>query len=152
VVINDILDFSKIEAGKLELVQAVVDVRTMIADALKTVALRADEKNLELTADIQPGVPAKVIGDPARLRQVLLNLIGNAIKFTSEGEVSVEVSVADPDARPARLLFTVVDTGIGVPAAKLASIFQPFEQADGSTTRRFGGTGRVFRSRRNWCT
>jgi two-component system sensor histidine kinase/response regulator len=141
VVINDILDFSKIEAGKMEVDQAAVDVRTLVADALKTVALRADEKNLELTADIQPEVPAKVIGDPARLRQVLLNLIGNAIKFTSEGDVSVEVSVADPDARPACLRFTVVDTGIGVPAAKLASIFQPFEQADGSTTRRFGGTG-----------
>lgn len=141
VVINDILDFSKIEAGKMELDQAVVDVRTMVADALKTVALRANEKNLELTAYVHPQVPAKVIGDPARLRQVLLNLIGNAIKFTSEGDVSVEVSVADAEARPVRVMFTVADTGIGVPAAKLASIFQPFEQADGSTTRRFGGTG-----------
>jgi len=141
VVINDILDFSKIEAGKMELEQAVVDVRTMVADALKTVALRANEKNLELTADIQPGMPAKVIGDPARLRQVLLNLLGNAIKFTGQGDVSLEVSIADAESCPAHLLFTVVDTGIGVPAAKLTSIFQPFEQADGSTTRRFGGTG-----------
>jgi two-component system sensor histidine kinase/response regulator len=141
VVINDILDFSKIEAGKMQLEHGVVDVRTLVADALKTVALRANEKNLELTADIQPGVPAKVIGDPARLRQVLLNLLGNAIKFTSQGDVYMEVSIADAESRPARLLFTVADTGMGVPAEKLASIFQPFEQADGSTTRRFGGTG-----------
>jgi signal transduction histidine kinase/CheY-like chemotaxis protein len=141
VVINDILDFSKIEAGKMELDQAVVDIRTLVSDALKTVALRADEKNLELTAYVHPQVPGKVIGDPARLRQVLLNLIGNAIKFTSEGDVSVEVSVADADVRPVRLMFSVADTGIGVPAQKLSSIFRPFEQADGSTTRRFGGTG-----------
>jgi two-component system sensor histidine kinase/response regulator len=141
VVINDILDFSKIEAGKMELDQTAVDVRMVVADALKTVALRADEKHLDLTADVHSLVPAKVIGDPARLRQVLLNLLGNAIKFTREGEVSVEVSVADPEARPVRLLFTVADTGIGVAAEKLVSIFQPFEQADGSTTRKFGGTG-----------
>jgi len=141
VVINDILDFSKIEAGKMELEQSVVDIRTVVADALKTVALRADEKNIELTADVHSLIPSKVIGDPVRLRQVLLNLLGNAIKFTSAGEVSVEVSVVDPHARPVRILFTVADTGIGVPAAKLASIFKPFEQADGSTTRRFGGTG-----------
>jgi two-component system, sensor histidine kinase and response regulator len=141
VVINDILDFSKIEAGKMELDQTVVEIRSVVADALKTVALRADEKGLELTSDVHSLVPARVIGDPVRLRQVLLNLLGNAIKFTSEGQVSVDVSVADAGARPARLLFSVTDTGIGVPAAKLESIFKPFEQADGSTTRRFGGTG-----------
>jgi two-component system, sensor histidine kinase and response regulator len=141
VVINDILDFSKIEAGKMELDQTAVDIRGMVADALKTMALRADEKHLELTAEVHPLVPSKVIGDPARLRQVLLNLLGNAIKFTHEGDVSLEVSVADHAARPVRLLFTVADTGIGVPAEKLASIFKPFEQADGSTTRKFGGTG-----------
>jgi len=141
VVINDILDFSKIEAGKMELDQAVVDIRTMVADALKTVALRADERNIELTADVDALIPAKVIGDAVRLRQILLNLLGNAIKFTSAGDVSVEVSVADPEARPVSLLFAVTDTGIGVPAEKIASIFKPFEQADGSTTRKFGGTG-----------
>jgi two-component system, sensor histidine kinase and response regulator len=141
VVINDILDFSKIEAGKMELEQSVVDIRTVVADALKTVALRADEKNIELMADVHSLIPSKVIGDPVRLRQVLLNLLGNAIKFTSAGEVSVEVSVVDPKAHPVRIMFIVADTGIGVPAAKLASIFKPFEQADGSTTRRFGGTG-----------
>ncbi len=141
VVINDILDFSKIEAGKLDLEQTVVDVRSVVSSALKTIALRADEKNLELTKYVHPDVPAKVIGDPARLRQVLLNLLGNAIKFTHEGDVAVEVSVENPGVQPARLRFTVTDTGIGVPAAKLSSIFQPFEQADGSTTRRFGGTG-----------
>jgi two-component system sensor histidine kinase/response regulator len=141
VIINDILDFSKIEAGKMELDQTVVDIRSVLADALKTVALRAEEKHLELTADVDALVPAKIIGDPSRLRQVLLNLLGNAIKFTREGEVSVEVSVEDPEAHPVRLRFAVTDTGIGVPAEKLASIFKPFEQADGSTTRRFGGTG-----------
>jgi signal transduction histidine kinase/DNA-binding response OmpR family regulator len=141
VVINDILDFSKIEAGKMELDQTALDLRAVVADALKTVALRADEKNLELIKKVHPAVPAKVIGDPARLRQILLNLIGNAIKFTAEGEISVEVSVVDPAAQPVRLLFAVTDTGIGVPAEKLVSIFNPFEQADGSTTRRFGGTG-----------
>jgi two-component system, sensor histidine kinase and response regulator len=141
VVINDILDFSKIEAGKMELDQAIVDIRGVVADALKTVALRADEKNLELIKHVHPDVPAKVTGDRARLRQILLNLIGNAIKFTAAGEISVEVSVVDPAARPVRLLFAVTDSGIGVPADKIGIIFKPFEQADGSTTRRFGGTG-----------
>ncbi len=141
VVINDILDFSKIEAGKMELEQTTVDIRSVVADALKTVALRADEKGLDLTALVHSLVPAKVIGDQARLRQVLLNLLGNAIKFTKDGEVSVEVSVVDAEAHPVRLWFTVTDTGIGVSKDKLTSIFQPFEQADGSTTRKFGGTG-----------
>lgn len=141
VVINDILDFSKIEAGKMELEMTTVDIRSIVANALKTVALRADEKNIELIKNVHPLVPARVIGDPARLRQVLLNLVGNAIKFTHQGEVSVEVSVVDPSTHPVQLLFTVTDTGIGVPEGKLTSIFQPFEQADGSTTRKFGGTG-----------
>jgi two-component system sensor histidine kinase/response regulator len=141
VVINDILDFSKIEAGKMELDLTSVDIRSVVADALKTVALRADEKNLDLIKNVHPLVPAKVIGDPARLRQILLNLVGNAIKFTVEGEISVEVSVVDPAARPVRLMFAVSDTGIGVPAGKLSSIFKPFEQVDGSDTRKFGGTG-----------
>jgi signal transduction histidine kinase/DNA-binding response OmpR family regulator len=141
VVINDILDFSKIEAGKMELEQTTVYIRSVVANVLKTVALRADEKNIELTKHVGPLVPSKVIGDPARLRQVLLNLVGNAIKFTNEGDISVDVSVVDPSARPVQLLFAVTDTGIGIPADKLASIFKPFEQADGSTTRKFGGTG-----------
>ena len=141
VVINDILDFSKIEAGKMELDQSAVVIRHVVADALKTVALRADEKNLELIKNVHPDVPLVVIGDPARLRQILLNLIGNAIKFTVEGEISVDVSVADPAERPVQVVFAVTDTGIGVPEGKLGSIFKPFEQADGSNTRRFGGTG-----------
>jgi signal transduction histidine kinase/CheY-like chemotaxis protein len=141
VVINDILDFSKIEAGKMALELSALDIRRTVANVLKTVALRADEKNIELTKHVHPLVPSKVICDPARLRQVLLNLVGNAIKFTSEGDISIEVSVVDPSARPVQLLFAVTDTGIGIPADKLASIFKPFEQADGSTTRRFGGTG-----------
>jgi two-component system sensor histidine kinase/response regulator len=141
VIINDILDFSKIEAGKMELDQVAVDIRTVVADALRTVALRADEKNLELTANIEVLVPSKVVGDPARLRQVLLNLLGNAIKFTQSGEVFVRVFMEDGVANSVRLVFVVGDTGIGVAAEKLTSIFKPFEQADGSTTRRFGGTG-----------
>ncbi|MGA3187224.1 MAG: response regulator, partial [Bryobacteraceae bacterium] len=141
VVIDDILDFSKIEAGKMKLERTALDIRSLVANALKTVALRADEKNIELIKHVDPLVPAKIIGDLARLRQVLLNLLGNAIKFTAEGEVSVEVSVVGAGAHPVQLLFAVADTGIGIPAGKLDSIFQPFEQADGSTTRKFGGTG-----------
>jgi len=140
-VIDDILDFSKIEAGKMELEHTAVDIRNVVAAALKTVALTADAKNLELTGQVHPLVPARVIGDPARLRQVLLNLLGNAIKFTSQGEVSVEVSVLRGDAPSVRLCFEVTDSGIGIHSGKLNSIFEPFEQADGSTTRKFGGTG-----------
>jgi signal transduction histidine kinase/DNA-binding response OmpR family regulator len=141
IIIDDILDFSKIESGKMELERTEVDIRKVVAAALKTVAFHADEKHLELTARIDPKVPAKVFGDPARLRQVLLNLLGNAIKFTNEGDVSVEVSFMHVGIDQAQLCFAVIDTGIGVPAGKLTSIFQPFEQADGSTTRKFGGTG-----------
>jgi signal transduction histidine kinase/DNA-binding response OmpR family regulator len=141
VVVNDILDFSKIEAGKMTIEQTTLDIRSVVASALKTVSLRADEKNLDLTAYVDPMVPRAVLGDPSRLRQVLLNLLGNAIKFTHQGDVAVEVSVADPEERPVRLWFSVRDSGIGIAKEKLVSIFEPFEQVDGSTTRRFGGTG-----------
>jgi phosphate ABC transporter ATP-binding protein len=140
-VINDILDFSKIEAGKLDLDPIAFALRDCVDDTLKTLALRAHAKGLELSGRIAPDVPDALVGDPGRLRQVLVNLVGNAIKFTERGEVvvSVEKEAATPEGL--RLHFTVTDTGIGIPADKLRTIFEPFVQADGSTTRRFGGTG-----------
>jgi signal transduction histidine kinase/DNA-binding response OmpR family regulator len=140
-VINDILDFSKIEAGKIELESIEFDLNECIEGALKTVALRADEKGLELLCDVMPGVPSWVTGDPGRLRQVILNLIGNAVKFTHQGEVTLRVRCESITDANIGLQFSVVDTGIGIPAEKLQSIFESFSQADTSTTREFGGTG-----------
>ncbi|HEY1262865.1 MAG TPA: ATP-binding protein, partial [Terriglobales bacterium] len=140
-VINDILDFSKIEAGKLDLESVRFELRDCLENALQTLALKAHQKGLELICHIMPGVPDIVLGDPARLRQVLLNLTGNAIKFTSQGEVLVRLSV-DVHARNNNcLLFEVIDTGVGIPPEKREHIFNAFEQADSSTTRKFGGTG-----------
>jgi signal transduction histidine kinase/DNA-binding response OmpR family regulator len=147
-IINDILDFSKIEAGKLELDPIDFQLRDVLGDALKPLALRAARKGLELAFHVPPDVPDSLFGDPLRLRQILLNLVGNALKFTEKGEVVVRVGVdekAEPaaGAAPAPLLlhFSVNDTGIGIPADKLDSIFCPFEQVDASTTRKHGGTG-----------
>ena len=140
-VINDILDFSKIEAGKVELENVEFDIGACIEDALKTVAVRAGEKGLELLCEISPDVPAFVLGDKGRLRQVVLNLIGNAVKFTEQGEVALKVQVDLIEEKFCTLHFTVSDSGIGIPADKLESIFESFSQADTSTTREFGGTG-----------
>ncbi|HEY7326840.1 MAG TPA: PAS domain S-box protein [Gemmataceae bacterium] len=148
-VINDILDFSKIEAGKLELDYSPFDLRDSLGDTLNTLALRAHQKGLELACHIAPDVPETVIGDPVRLRQILINLVGNAIKFTEGGEVIVDVAIAPPfgsrpneeDASVCALHFQVRDTGIGIPKDKQTMIFDAFAQADGSTTRRYGGTG-----------
>ncbi len=140
-VINDILDFSKIEAGKLTLDPAPFSLRTVVEDTLRTLALRAHSKGLELASRIGPELPEDLIGDSGRLRQVLVNLVGNAIKFTERGEVVVHVGLEDHGDSTIRLRFAVSDTGIGIPVDKLSRIFEPFEQADGSTTRRFGGTG-----------
>ncbi len=140
-VINDILDFSKIEAGKVELESLDFDLSSCVEDALKTVALRADEKGLELLCEIPPEVPAFVKGDPGRLRQVILNLIGNAVKFTEQGEVSLKVQVDLIEEKFCTLHFIVSDTGIGIPSDKLEAIFDSFNQADTSTTREYGGTG-----------
>jgi len=140
-VINDVLDFSKIEAGKLELDPAPFDLRETLGDALKTLALRAHEKGLELNCRIAPDAPRILIGDAGRLRQVVLNLAGNAIKFTERGEVTLDVAVEFRTEDAVALHFAVADTGIGIPADKLRLIFDPFTQADGSTTRKHGGTG-----------
>jgi two-component system sensor histidine kinase/response regulator len=140
-VINDILDFSKIEAGKVDLEQVDFDLYECVEGALKTVALRADEKGLELLCDISPEVPTFIAGDPSRLRQVILNLVSNAVKFTDIGEVAIKVRAELLEDRSSTLHFTVRDTGIGIGAEKLESIFESFSQADTSTTREFGGTG-----------
>jgi two-component system sensor histidine kinase/response regulator len=140
-VINDILDFSKIEAGKVDLERVDFDLYECVEGALKTVALRADEKGLELLCEIFPEVPAFIAGDPSRLRQVILNLVSNAVKFTEKGEVAIKVHAELLEDQSTTLHFTVSDTGIGIAAEKLESIFESFSQADTSTTREFGGTG-----------
>jgi two-component system sensor histidine kinase/response regulator len=140
-VINDILDFSKIEAGKLDLDFQRFTPRNTIDDAARTLAVLAHEKGLELACDIAPDVPELVIGDSGRLRQILVNLIGNAVKFTHRGEVVVRVGVEETTPEAVTLRFEVADTGIGIPPEKLETIFEAFTQADGSTTRRYGGTG-----------
>jgi PAS domain S-box-containing protein len=140
-VINDILDFSKIEAGRIELETLAFDLRAAVGQALKPLALRAHEKGLELVCSVHPAVPMYVVGDPGRLRQVLVNLVGNAVKFTEHGEVMVRVEPQGADGDDVVLHVVVRDTGVGVPAAKRDLIFDAFTQADSSTTRRFGGTG-----------
>src|SRR5262249_39371247 len=140
-VINDVLDFSKIEAGRLDLDHTTFELRAEIEVAVRTVALRAHQKGLELICDVQPGVPEAVEGDPIRFKQVLVNLLSNAIKFTQAGEVVVSATTRESGGGTALVQFEVHDTGIGIQAQKLATIFEAFTQADNSTTRRFGGTG-----------
>jgi signal transduction histidine kinase/CheY-like chemotaxis protein len=140
-VINDILDFSKIEAGKLEIDPIPFDLRECLDAAVKTLALRAHQKGLELLCEVDPSIPDFIRGDPNRLRQILLNLAGNAVKFTAEGEVAIRVKLLSSANERHELQFTVADTGIGIPKHLQDSVFTPFTQADASTTRRFGGTG-----------
>jgi two-component system sensor histidine kinase/response regulator len=140
-VINDILDFSKIEAGKFLLDPLPFNLADVVEEVLRSLAQRAHEKGLELISDIATDVPVAIVGDPARIRQILLNLVGNAIKFTASGEVELRVRVARSVAGEAELHIVIRDTGIGIPKAKIETIFEAFSQADGSTTRRFGGTG-----------
>jgi PAS domain S-box-containing protein len=140
-ILNDILDVSKIEAGRLALDQAPFSLRDAVEDAVKLFATRADAKRLELACHILPDVPDALVGDPGRLRQVLVNLVGNAIKFTEAGEVIVEVQAKSVTAAAAVLEFTISDTGIGIAPEQQWKIFGAFVQADSSTTRRFGGTG-----------
>ncbi len=140
-VINDILDFSKVEAGKLDLETIGFDLRDAVHETLKSLALRAHGKGLELAVNIATDVPDAVVGDPGRFRQILTNLIGNSIKFTEQGEVVVGVQVEERTDTSATLHFSVRDTGIGIPPQKLRTIFNPFEQADSATNRHYGGTG-----------
>jgi GAF domain-containing protein/CheY-like chemotaxis protein/HPt (histidine-containing phosphotransfer) domain-containing protein/HAMP domain-containing protein len=139
--INDILDFSKIEAGKLDLDSADFSLRSTLGHALKPLALRAHQKGLELVVDVAGNAPDTLVGDPGRLRQVILNLVGNALKFTERGSVIVRVGVEAELPEAVELHFTVADTGIGIDPDKQALVFEAFEQADTSTTRRYGGTG-----------
>jgi len=140
-VINDILDFSRIEAQKLVLERVDFDLHVLLEQALETLVVKAHEKKLELTWRAAPGTPASLRGDADRLRQVLLHLAGNAVKFTLRGQVEVRVKIEAEDEREATLRFTVRDTGIGIRQDRTAAVFEPFVQADGSHTRRFGGTG-----------
>jgi signal transduction histidine kinase/DNA-binding response OmpR family regulator len=140
--INDILDFSKIEAGKLEIEAVPFDLRSMVEETLRLFAHGAADKGLALTCDVRPDAPKVVIGDPARLRQVLVNLLGNALKFTEHGEISLNVGVAgSPGPDDCIVQFSVRDTGVGIAREKQQVIFESFSQADGSITRKFGGTG-----------
>jgi two-component system sensor histidine kinase/response regulator len=139
--INDILDFSKMEAGKLELISIDFGLRDSIAESMTTLAVQAHTKGLELLYHVPSNVPDALIGDPGRLRQVLLNLVANAIKFTERGEVAVKVELESETDNEIRLHFSIADTGIGVPTEKQKKIFSAFEQADGSTSRKYGGTG-----------
>lgn len=139
--INDILDFSKIEAGKLDLDISDFSVRDCLATTMKTLALRAHQKGLELLCDISPDIPDSLVGDSGRLRQIVVNLIGNAIKFTNQGEILLRVQLDSLSSDDAVLQFAVTDTGIGIPREKQKLIFEAFEQVDASTTRKYGGTG-----------
>jgi signal transduction histidine kinase/CheY-like chemotaxis protein len=140
-VINEILDFSKIEAGKLVLESKEFELHTMLEEALETVAVPAHRKGLEVILQVSDGVPGALIGDEGRLRQVLINLLGNAVKFTTQGEIVLRVEVETVDEKEAALHFSIRDTGIGIPREKQEILFQPFEQVDGSDQRKYGGTG-----------
>src|SRR5262249_51158992 len=140
-VINSVLDFSKIEAGQMELDAARFDISAMLGDTVASFGARAAEKGVELALDIASDVPRTVIGDAGRLRQILVNLIGNAIKFTHRGEVVLHVVLESQTEEESRLLFEVADTGIGIAPEKHKIIFESFQQADGSTTREYGGSG-----------
>jgi signal transduction histidine kinase/CheY-like chemotaxis protein/HPt (histidine-containing phosphotransfer) domain-containing protein len=140
-IINDILDFSKIESRKLELEKIDFSLRDAMAETVRSLAIRAHQKGLELVCDISPDVPQAVVGDPGRLRQVIANLVGNAIKFTAEGHVLVSLDLESVEGEAVVVHGQVIDTGVGIAPEKQAVIFEPFRQADGSTTRQYGGTG-----------
>ncbi len=140
-IINDLLDLSKIEAGKLTLENIPFSPRTELEDVLELLAVQAESKQLELIGKVEPDVPDCVVGDPGRFRQVLMNLVGNGIKFTSQGQVLVSLEVSGSNDQQITLQCAVADTGIGISLQNQEAIFEPFVQEDGSTTRRFGGTG-----------
>lgn len=140
-IINDILDFSKMEAGKMAVEKIAFDLHSLVSTVMKPLSIRAQERHLELICDIQPNVPRHVQGDPGRVRQILINLLNNAIKFTKSGEVELKVCIKSQEEETVQLEFSIRDTGIGIPEGKQKLIFEPFSQEDTSTTRRFGGTG-----------
>jgi signal transduction histidine kinase/CheY-like chemotaxis protein len=140
-IINDILDFSKIEAGKMDLEKIDMDLRATVEDVARLLAVQAHAKGIEMIVDVDPALPHWLQGDPGRVRQVLLNLGSNAVKFTKQGEVSIELRVAGIDAGGTWIRCDVRDTGVGIPAARIGALFQPFSQVDASTTRYYGGTG-----------
>ena len=140
-ILNDILDFSKIESRKLEIESVPFSIRDLVGTILRPLAVKAEQQGLELLLDIDPDVPTGILGDPMRLQQILTNLLGNAIKFTRQGHVLLAIRTVAGRHGSAALHFQVSDTGIGIPATQHTSIFEAFSQADGSTTRRFGGTG-----------
>lgn len=140
-IINDILDFSKMEAGKLTLENISFNLHSMVSSLMKQTAVRSEEKELELICDVEEDVPMQVLGDPGRIRQILINLLGNALKFTEKGEVELKLSRTSTESGTPCLRFAVRDSGIGIPPEKQAAIFEAFSQADTSTTREYGGTG-----------
>ncbi len=140
-IVNDILDFSKIEAGKMQFESLAFSVQDLVLESVRVLAVSAHKKGLELIVDVESDVPPRVVGDPTRLRQVIINLVGNAIKFTESGEILLRVAMVPSPQGGADLCFSVRDTGIGIPQDKQQAIFEAFSQADVSTTRRFGGTG-----------
>jgi signal transduction histidine kinase/DNA-binding response OmpR family regulator len=140
-VINDILDFSKIEAGKLEIESIPFDLRESLGETMKALAFRAHQKGLELIYEVQPEVPEALLGDPGRVRQILVNLVGNSIKFTEQGEILLSVTQKEESAETVLLHFAVKDTGVGIPYDKQQKIFEAFSQADGSMARKYGGSG-----------
>ena len=141
VIINDILDFSKVEAGKMRLERVDFDPRAAVEDVVALLASRAHEKNLELASIVEPEVPTALLGDPVRLKQILTNLLGNAVKFTERGEILARAELVGEDEASATVRFSVRDTGIGMTPGQISGLFQSFSQADTSTTRRYGGTG-----------
>ena len=139
--LNDILDFSKIEAGRLDLSPISFSLRGCLSEAAGTLTVNAEQKGLRLLVNVSPEVPDVVVGDPTRLRQVLLNLLNNAIKFTDAGSIEARASVYDRQGAMLNLHFSVHDTGVGIPPEKINAIFEAFRQADGSIARKYGGTG-----------
>src|SRR6202021_33418 len=140
-IINDILDFSKIEAGKLDMESVPFEMRESLGETMKALSYRAHQKGLELIYEVQPDVPETLVGDPGRIRQIIVNLVGNSIKFTERGEIFVSVEKESETPDSVRLHFAIKDTGVGIQSDKQAKIFEAFSQADGSMARMYGGTG-----------
>jgi signal transduction histidine kinase len=140
-IVNDILDFSKIEAGKMELEKAVIELDSLMEMTARSFSHKAKEKGIAFSCSVDHAIPEKLIGDTVRIKQILMNLIGNAFKFTGAGRIEVKAKLIKKEDRQAVVKFTVSDTGIGIPEDKIAGLFESFQQGDSSTTRKYGGTG-----------